>query len=86
MKVPLNQIEVDLLLKAVEIDSSPETFLKFITSHKNGKYTLEATEDDFIKWRDQCMDYLLMVGFDKDYNPTKEGEILEDLIDKLYTG
>lgn len=86
MKKVLNYLEVKLLLKIVEIDSSTNDFLQLLSSNKNGKYQIEATEDDLSTLRDQCLDYLLMVGFDKDYEPTEEGKILEELIDKLYTG
>lgn len=34
--------------------------------------------------RDLCGEKLQIVGFDEDYNITKEGKFLEDLIDKLY--
>lgn len=41
--------------------------------------------DEYDSLRDLCGDWLQMYGFDENYNPTKEGEMLENLIDKLYT-
>jgi hypothetical protein len=35
--------------------------------------------------RDLCGERLQIYGFDENYNPTEEGKILEELIDKLYT-
>lgn len=36
--------------------------------------------------RNLCGDRLQEIGFDENYDPTPEGKILEDLIDKLFTG
>ncbi len=41
-------------------------------------------EDDAIDLRELCSDYLLEVGFDEEYNANEEGNLLEELIDKLY--
>lgn len=41
-------------------------------------------EDDAIELRELCSDYLLEVGFDEEYAANEKGNILEDLIDKLY--
>lgn len=43
---------------------------------------LDKDEIDYIY--DKCGERLQVHGFDKDYNLTEEGKILEDLIDKLY--
>lgn len=48
--------------------------------------TLDISEDDAIDLRDACGDYLLTDGFDEDYKPNAKGKILENLIDKLFTG
>ncbi len=42
---------------------------------------LSAEEADDL--RDACGEQLQRVGFDQDYSPTKEGKLLEALIDKL---
>ena len=44
------------------------------------------TEDEADDLRNLCGDRLAIQGFDLQYNPTREGRRLEDLIDKLYTG
>jgi hypothetical protein len=41
--------------------------------------------DEYDVLRDLCGEMLQICGFDEKYHPNKEGIILEDLIDKLYT-
>lgn len=35
-------------------------------------------------FRSQIMDLQVRIGFDENYNPTKSGRLLEDLIDKVF--
>lgn len=51
---------------------------------KNDIYILEVSEDDAGNIRDFCGEQLQKAGFDEQYNPTKEGLILESLIDKFF--
>jgi hypothetical protein len=41
-------------------------------------------DDDATDLRELCSNYLIEIGFDKNYVVNKEGAILEELIDKLY--
>lgn len=50
------------------------------------RYSLDLPDDLADEYRNRCQDRLEVVGFDKDYNPTSQGRILESLIDKLYVG
>ena len=56
------------------------------TAKKNNtaKYRLLIPEDDMDKIRNLCGEQLQLIGFDKDYNLTKDGEMLENLIDVFY--
>jgi hypothetical protein len=41
-------------------------------------------EDDAVDLRELCSDYLLEIGFDKEYAANEKGKLLESLVDKLY--
>lgn len=49
-------------------------------------YVLELSEDDADEIGDICGEHLLVVGFDENDDPTKEGEFLETFIDKFFIG
>jgi hypothetical protein len=49
-------------------------------------YVLEGTAEQFDELRDAVSDVLLRTGFDKNYDPTEEGTVLEGLIDKFFIG
>lgn len=50
------------------------------------KIKISLTADEAEEIRELCGDKLQQCGFDKKYNLTKEGHILEDLVDILFTG
>lgn len=78
MRTLISTEERDLLL------GYPKTRgLTLMLSANNGELLLEGTEDQFDELRDACSDLLLRIGFDESYEPTKEGEVLEGLIDKF---
>jgi hypothetical protein len=84
MRIKLSEKEIKLLREAIEkCEIKPTYKLLFLETNN---YQLEGLEDDLIDLRECCSDYLMLVGFDENYNPTEEGKILEDLIDKLSTG
>jgi hypothetical protein len=59
--------------------------LTFIANKIGYSAFLDLTEEDANYLRDACSEQLQRVGFDKDYELTNEGRILEDLIDKSFT-
>ena len=61
-----------------------EAIFKDEESTKN--YSIELLEEEADRVRDLCGECLQHIGFDKNYDLTEEGEILESLIDKLYIG
>ena len=83
MKIKLSQDEKEVLEEAIR-DIKIDTFYKIIDTNLDFFY-LEGDEDTLIDLREYCSDYLIIVGFDDDYQPNKKGKILEDLIDKLFT-
>jgi hypothetical protein len=52
------------------------------------RHEINKTASDEVaeELRDLCTDRLDTHGFDVNYRPTKEGEMLEALIDKLFIG
>jgi hypothetical protein len=52
-------------------------------SPTGGGFLLNLSESDADNVRDACGEDLQRIGFDENYKPTKEGALLEGLIDKL---
>ncbi|WP_085784446.1 hypothetical protein [Candidatus Nucleicultrix amoebiphila] len=82
MKIYLNEEEMQLL-KIAASKGKMEDRVRLTPASPN-KFLLSGAEDDFVDLRECCSDYLMIVGFDENYHLTKEGNILEKLIDKLY--
>jgi hypothetical protein len=79
--IKLLKIDFDLLNKNIEFGADLFT-VEFINENEC-KLTFDNIEkaldfDELIK------DRLIYMGFDKDYNPTRFGQICEDIIDKMY--
>jgi hypothetical protein len=76
--------QAEYLAKLVVEDGS---FRGLLHSHPEmrvdgGTVTVNHAEAELL--RDYFTDRLAKVGFDADYNPNKEGTILEDLIDTFF--
>ncbi|MEX0961247.1 MAG: hypothetical protein WDZ28_00100 [Simkaniaceae bacterium] len=83
--IKLNQAEYSYLCKASFLpDRLRQLF--FLTERAENAYLLNISEDQADEIRDLCGEQLQVVGFDEKYEPTPEGEILEDLVDKFYIG
>jgi hypothetical protein len=77
MSIQITAYDRDLLL------SHPET--KTITRQLlAGESVLVGTEAQYNEMRDACSELLQRIGFDEGYAPTKEGLVLERLIDELF--
>ncbi|HVV69571.1 MAG TPA: hypothetical protein VHE99_11180 [Gammaproteobacteria bacterium] len=81
-EIDLTKEEYDFLLKNNFLENDLRRLLENIESG----YRLKIDDLKADEIRDQCGEYLQIVGFDKNYNPTPEGKILEKLIDKFYIG
>ena len=84
MNVKLNREEFEYLYQG---NFMTHELLEKITKAfliENDFYLLEISDEDADTIRDICGEQLQKVGFDGDYNPTREGNILERLIDKFY--
>jgi hypothetical protein len=80
--ITLNLSDIRFMLKTLALSDSHRALLNKLISQSN-KSISDNIADDL---RELCTDRLDTHGFDANYNPTKEGEKLEELIDKLYTG
>lgn len=84
-RIQLNQDEYSYLCKASFLpDGLRQLF--FLTEREENAYKLNITEDQADEIRDLCGEQLQLVGFDEKYDPTSEGKLLEDLVDKFYIG
>ena len=65
--------------------SEPLMQVLISSANKNGESgVISVDRNSAEKLRDAFTDRLAKVGFDKDYDPTAEGRMLEDLIDRFF--
>ncbi|USI99286.1 hypothetical protein MUG10_14485 [Xanthomonas prunicola] len=76
MTIEITAFVSDLLLSHPETMAIAERLLV-------DKSLLIGTESQYNEMRDACSDLLQRIGFDENYEPTKEGVALESLIDRL---
>lgn len=77
MSVKVTACDRDLLLSHPE---TREIARRLLTENS----FLIGTASQYNEMRDACSDLLQRIGFDENYEPTKEGIILERLIDELF--
>jgi hypothetical protein len=86
MRVKLTAEEISYLLRKRFL---PENLLELILNvEKSNPVTsiLDITNDQADEFRDAFGSRLAIVGFDKNYMLTPEGQILESLIDRFFVG
>ena len=76
----LNSKEIIFIIKTLDLTPDLKVILENI--HNGG----EISDDTSDILRDFCTDKIDEVGYDENYEVTKIGEVLDILIDKLYTG
>ena len=84
IKVKLYTKQFEYIVSELSIERKDLTPY-FKGSRKGDKITIELDEDTADEIRDWAGEKLQKVGFDKDYNLTAEGKILEELTDLLYS-
>lgn len=77
--VKLCKEELEYLLSSISLSEVSRNQLK--SALKNCTGISDDLADDL---REKCGERLSAVGFDSKHEPTKEGRLLESLIDKLY--
>jgi hypothetical protein len=83
-KFTLSSEEMFLLSKAVSEAESLLSAIHSVGVETGDSVTLELERETTEELRDCLTEQLAKTGFDKNYLLTKEGAILEGLIDKLY--
>lgn len=85
MEVKLNKAQKEFLMEEVlESHSSLKGIIEHATPHFE-KYLIEVQPDMAEQIRDLCADRLMIIGFDEEYRLTKEGKMLERLIDLFFS-
>lgn len=83
MLIKLNADEYSYLCQATFLPSHIRKAL-LLAKKEISDFILEISEDHADETRDLCQNQLQLFGFDAQYELTKEGQILENLIDKLF--
>lgn len=74
------------LRRAISEDESLLSAIRLGETQAKNTVILELEPENVEKVRDCLTEQLAKIGFDKDYSLTRNGAILEGLIDKFYIG
>lgn len=87
MQFKFSKNEIELIEKAAKnkkVDLSKLMIRKDLTGIEDN-YILQSNDLELLNdIREACGDLLMIIGFTKDDEPTKEGRIIEGLMDKLF--
>lgn len=81
MRVRISPRQYELLKTSEETMMLLPTFLV-----AGNDAMLEGTGYALAEFREACVDVLIRLGMDENYDPNSDGVLLEDLIDKLFEG
>jgi hypothetical protein len=81
MKVKISPVELRLL----ESQSETKDLVAPLVI-REPSLALEGSGYLLAQLREACGDVLNRIGFDENYNPNADGQMLEDLIDQLFEG
>lgn len=84
IQVNLTEIAYNYLLSSSFLSSNWKTLISIAHRQVGNFHILTISEDQSDEIRDICGEQLQLKGFDEEYNPTPEGEILESLVDKFF--
>jgi hypothetical protein len=84
MRVRLTPELYEYLLKSDFLGEDARSAL--LKSIRSGDNVLDVPDETADAIRDACGERLQQAGFDHEYKPTKEGVLLEQLIDKFRVG
>jgi hypothetical protein len=85
-RVDLKRSEVDYLKTADLLPPTLLECLKDVQWQSGVAGTLDVSAATAEEFREVLTGQLAKVGFDEAYEPTAEGRLLEDLIDRFYEG
>lgn len=86
MTVTLNKLEYDYLVNLNFLNKKIMGKLNCLRRKNESQCSLELPNEMIEEMRSELEDRLQDIGFDKDYNLTAEGKILENLVDKFFIG
>ena len=86
MIIKMLKSERDYLLENVLVNNVTLTEIIKKAHFANGKFEIEIEIELADEIRDLCSERLQIEGFDKDYELTEDGKVLEMLIDTFYNG
>jgi len=86
MKVKLTKEEFEYLISSKFLPGDLLEVLSKSHAVQGSTYVVEFSAKEADMVRDLCGERLQLKGFDRNYNPTREGLILESLIDKFLVG
>ena len=83
MRVRLSTEEVSYLMRVKFLPKHLLELLRSAREVNRSALLLELTDAQADEFRDAFGDRMQLVGFDVDYKPTAEGEVLESLVDRF---
>jgi len=83
-KFEVSADELEYLKQLVSHDESLAGLLTFQEGAPDRKVTIRLSRAEAEQLRDSLTTQLAAVGFDKDYSPNEQGQMLEELIDRFY--
>jgi len=76
--------ELEYLKQLVSRDESLAGLLRFQEGAAGRRGTIRLSRRDAEQLRDYLTTQLAAIGFDKNYSPNEQGQMLEQLIDRFY--
>ena len=80
----LSTEELSLLRKLSSNSQALTMLLNSAQAHRGDRVSLRMDRIEAEKVRDFLTEVLARTGFKEDYSPTKEGQVLEELIDRFH--
>ncbi|MCU0972482.1 MAG: hypothetical protein MUF80_00755 [Burkholderiales bacterium] len=81
--VRLSKVALTYLVNTKFLSAELDRILSAAAEAAGGECILKLDPDTAERFRDEFTSRLASVGFDADYEPTREGELLEELIDQF---
>ena len=82
--IKLNNEEFSYITSAGFLPNEVHNLITHSNKKNSANYILKISEENADILRDLFGEQLQLVGFDENYKLTKEGQILEDLVDKFF--
>lgn len=84
LEFELSSVELAFLKRLASRERSLDRFLSQQRTVPGGKHVITLGRAEAEELRGHLTELLAKVGFDSDYSPNEQGEVLEELIDRFY--